>query len=170
MTRCSHCLCNSISGSASTTVLSLDPFRSGSHNLVRSTTPETSVSRADTAVDPLGSGRLDRRASLTTCRTWVNVQFACETATKGFRFTLDQPLDFFIAIELHIVFVLFETLFVLVPLLTGAAHVVTSECSIRNLRSMLLYRSVLVNLTRFCVSDALLWVVSPHVTDRIAAR
>ena len=57
MTRCSHCLCNSISGSADT-VLSLDPFRSGSHNLVRSTTPETSVSRADTAVDPLGSGRL----------------------------------------------------------------------------------------------------------------
>ena len=53
----------------------------------------------------------------------VNVWFAFETA-DGFQLTLDQRLHFFVVIELHIVFVSFETLFVLVPLFTGVVNAV----------------------------------------------
>ena len=51
---------------------------------------------------------------------------------QGFRFTLDQRLDFFVVIELHIVFVSFEKLFALVPLfpsLLNASSGNSESCS-----------------------------------------
>ena len=47
-------------------------------------------SRSDAAVDPMGISRLVARASLSACRAWANVWFACETARHDLRVTLDM--------------------------------------------------------------------------------